>query len=169
MSESELTVPRRITTAELLAGDTLNDDDTLRLVRNARLTITDKLLEGGIPTDKDSFEMLSKNLAELDKSALKSKGLAIDESNAEANAKLAAAAAETFFKKVGSGKDPFLAEEGQVVTVIDPVAEIQGTGIPVPGELKVGDDTKSYDEFMKEAGEGIAERVRSGELSLKDL
>lgn len=165
---TELTVPRPVTTAELLAGDGLNDDETLKLVRNTRLMMMDKLFEGGIPTDKDAFEMIHKNLAELDKTALKSKGLAIDQSNAEANARLAQAAADQYFKTIGSGNDPFLTGDGPGA-VLDNLIEVEGTGVPVPGELKVGDDTASYDEFMRNAGDDIAARVRSGELQLKDL
>lgn len=167
---TELTVPRAVTTAELLAGDSLNDDDVLKLVRNSRLQMLDKLFESGIPTDPDAFELIHKNLVELDKTALKSKGLAIDQSNAEANAKLAQAAADQYFKQVGSGKDPFMRDvTGGSVSVPDPTQYIEGTGIPVPGELKVGDDTTSYDNFMRDAGNDIAERVRSGEISLKDI
>lgn len=166
---TELTVPRAVTTAELLAGDGVNDDDVLKLVRNARLMITDDILKHGIPADKDTFEMLHKNLDALDKTAIKSKSLAIDQSNAEANAKMAQAAAEHYFKSVGSGKDPFMRDVNGGGTIPDPTQYIEGTGVPVPGELKVGDDTTSYDIFMRDAGEDIAARVRSGDLSLKDL
>lgn len=166
---TEFTVPRAVTTAELLAGDTLNDDDVLKLVRNSRLQLMDQLFANGIPTDKDAFEMINKNLSELDKTALKSKGLAIDQSNAEANAKLAQAAADHYFKQVGSGKDPFMRDVTGDVTIPNPTQYIEGTGVPVPGELKVGDDTTSYDQFMQTAGNDIAEQVRAGTLSLKDL
>lgn len=166
---TELSVPRAVTTAELFAGDGMNDDDVLKLVRNTRLAMMDKMFEAGIPTDPDAFEMIHKNLAELDKSALKSKGLAIDQSNAEANAKLAQQAAEAYFKNIGSGNDPFANTTIDHAPMPLNLSEIEGTGIPVRGELKVGDDTASYDEFMRESGDDIANRVRSGELQLKDL
>ncbi len=165
---TEFTVPRPVTVADFLARDSHSDDDTLKIVRNTRMALMDKLMESGLPTDSDGFELLHKNLVELDKTALKSKSLQIDQSNAEANAKMAAAAANEYFKSVGSGNDPFVTDEDET-DIPDPMSRIAGTGVPVPGELKVGDDTQSYDEFMKNSGDHIAERVRSGELALKDL
>mgnify|MGYP003482125590 FL=1 len=51
----------------LIPADWIEDDEVVRVVRQTRLAIMDSQLAHGVPVDKDSFEMLHKNLQELDK------------------------------------------------------------------------------------------------------
>lgn len=157
-----------ITVAELLAVEPLSDDETINLVRNTREKILQKQLQNGIPTASDEFEALHKNLVELDKSAYTNKRLKVDSDNSKNLAELAKATAEALFAKTRGGKELFTAPE-PIGQIPNPIAEIAGTAKEVPGELTVGDDTRTYDQFMDGSGKIIQERIRNGEISLKDI
>lgn len=158
----------RITVAELLATEPLTDDDAIKLVRNTRETILKKQLELGIPTEADAFEAMHKNLVELDKSAFKNKQINLDADNSKNLAEIAAATAEALFQQM-RGRDLFATDKPIERSIPNPVDEISGAARIAPGELSVGDDTRTYDEFMGDSGKSIQERIRNGELSLKDI
>lgn len=144
----------------LIPADWIEDDEVVRTVRQTRLAIMDSQLSHGVPVDKDSFEMLHKNLQELDKGAFKSKQLKQEEKSSEAQAKLAMEISNVLAKQLGS-RDIFVAAEGDVVDVPNPT-HLLGMTQPLPGELKVGDDTSSYEEFSTTIGKALDEARKSG-------
>ena len=147
----------------LIPADWIEDDEVVRVVRQTRLAIMDSQLAYGVPVDKDSFEMLHKNLQELDKGAFKSKQLKQEEKSSEAQAKLAMEISNVLAKQLGS-RDIFEAKETEVVetTQIPNPTHLLGVTQPLPGELKVGDDTSSYEEFSNTVGKALDEARKSG-------
>lgn len=159
MSE-ELTIQ---SSGPLIPADWIDDDQVVRTVRQTRLAIMDDQLAHGVPVDKDSFEMMHKNLQELDKSAFKSKQLKQEEKSSEAQAKLAMEISNVLAKQLGS-RDIFEAKEIDVVEAaqIPNPTHLLGITQPVPGELKVGDDTSSYEEFSNTVGKALDEARKAG-------
>ena len=147
----------------LVPADWIDDDEVLRTIRSTRLAIMDNHLSHGVPVDKDSFEMMHKNLQELDKGAFKSKQLKQEEKSSEAQAKLAMEISNVLAKHLGS-RDIFEAKETEVVetTQIPNPTHLLGVTQPLPGELKVGDDTSSYEEFSNTVGKALDEARKSG-------
>jgi major membrane immunogen (membrane-anchored lipoprotein) len=107
--------------------------------------------------------MMHKNLQELDKSAFKSKQLKQEEKSSEAQAKLAMKISNVLAKQLGS-RDIFEAKEVDVVEAaqIPNPTHLLGITQPVPGELKVGDDTSSYEEFSNIVGKALDEARKAG-------
>ena len=147
----------------LMLADWIEDDEVVRTVRQTRLAILDNQLAYGVFVDKDSFEMMHKNLQELDKGAFKSKQLKQEEKSSEAQAKLAMEISNVLAKQLGS-RDIFEAKETEVVetTQIPNPTHLLGVTQPLPGELKVGDDTSSYEEFSNTVGKALDEARKSG-------
>ena len=147
----------------LMLADWIEDDEVVRTVRQTRLAIMDNQLAHGVPVDKDSFEMMHKNLQELDKGAFKSKQLKQEEKSSEAQAKLAMEISNVLAKQLGS-RDIFEAKETEVVETspIPNPTHLLGVTQPLPGELKVGDDTSSYEEFSNTVGKALDEARKSG-------
>lgn len=139
----------------LVPADWVDDDSVLKRVRETRLAIMDDQLAYGVPVDKDSFEMMHKNLQELDKVALKGKQLKQEEKSSEAMAKLAMEISNNLAKQMGNKifqhKDPIMVEE----TVIPNPSHLLGLATPAPGELIVGDDTTSYEQFNESVGKAL--------------
>ena len=144
----------------LIPADWIEDDEVVRVVRQTRLAIMDSQLAHGVPVDKDSFEMLHKNFQELDKGAFKSKQLKQEEKSSEAQAKLAMEISNVLAKQMGS-RDIFVVEEGESAEIPNPT-HLLGATQPLPGELKVGDDTSSYEEFSTTIGKALDEARKAG-------
>ena len=139
----------------------IEDDAALRKVRQVRLTIMANHLKDGIPTDSDGFEQMHKNLQEIDKGAFKSKQLKQEEKSSEAQAKLAMEISNVLAKQLGS-RDIFVGKEGEVEAEIPQPTHLLGKTEPVPGELKVGDDTSSYEVFSNTVGKALEEARKAG-------
>lgn len=139
----------------------IDDDAALRKVRQIRLTVMENHLKDGIPTDSDGFEQMHKNLQELDKGAFKSKQLKQEEKSSEAQAKLAMEISNVLAKQLGS-RDIFVGKETDVVDIPSPT-HLLGQTTPLPGELKVGDDTSSYEEFSSTVGKALDEARKAGQ------
>lgn len=147
-----------------VAPDIEKPDDIILAVRDMRLRILNKQISSGVPTDGDVFETVHKNLQELEKSAVTEKKQISEERKNEDDGVLARAIANEIMRK--SGNQVFGVGEGSIP---DPSAEIAGAHTEVPGETSVGDDSRKFEDFMKEAGEDIDARVRSGELILSEV
>lgn len=133
----------------------MDDDEVLKKVRKTRLAIMEDQLANGVPVDKDSFELMHKNLQELDKAALKGKQLKQEEKSSEAMAKLAMEISNNLARQMGNKifqqKDPVLVEAAEVPNP----THLLGTAQPAPGELFVGDDTTSYEQFNETVGKAL--------------
>ena len=147
--------------APYIEADWIDDDAAIRKVRQVRLTVLDNHLKDGIPTDSDGFEQMHKNLQEIDKGAFKSKQLKQEEKSSEAQAKLAMEISNALAKKMGS-RDIFESKDDAVVVEIPNPTHLLGITQPLPGELKVGDDTSSYEEFSSTVGKALDEARKAG-------
>lgn len=143
-------------------GEALSDDETLKKVREIRMGILTEHLANGIPTDSDGFEQLHKNLVELDKGAFKSKQIKQDEQSSAKMAALAQEIANTLARNMGSQN--IFEQKNQPIDVNVPTREpthLLGISEPVPGELSIGDDTRTYDEFSNTVGKELDEKRRA--------
>lgn len=138
--------------------DFVDDDNILKRVRQTRMAILDDQLKRGIPNDPDGFEMLHKNLVELDKGAFKSKQLKQEEKSSEANARLAKEIAEVMASKMGSA---LFSSDSAVKEDIPNPTHLTGHIEPAPGELKIGDDTTTYEVFSSTVGRALDEARRA--------
>ncbi|BDH16676.1 MAG: hypothetical protein [Bacteriophage sp.] len=152
---------------QYLAADEVTEDNTLKLVRNVRLAILDSQLKDKIPNSTDEFQMLHQNLAELSKDAIKQKQLKADEESAKNTAELARATAEALFANMG-GLNYFKQARGEPAQPIqlEALEKELPEANPVPGELHIGDDTRSFEEFNETVGKELDEKRRNGEFSL---
>lgn len=139
----------------LVPAQWVDDDSVLKKIRETRLAIMEEQLAGGVPVDKDSFELMHKNLQELDKAALKGKQLKQEEKSSEAMAKLAMEISNNLARQMGNKifqqKDPVAIEEAEIPNP----THLLGTATPAPGELIVGDDTTSYEQFNETVGKAL--------------
>lgn len=143
----------------LTPAEWIDDDSAIKQVRQIRLAMLDKQTMHGMPTDPESFEMLHKNLQEIDKGAFKSKQLKQEEKSSEANARLAKEISEAMVRNIGVNLFRANDEIGHGVT---PPDHITGHVTPAPGELKQGDDSTSYEVFSATVGKELDE-LRRGE------
>lgn len=152
---SEITQPTGTDTVTPL----LDDDQTITRVRNTRLAILDTLTANGqIPTDSDGFEMLHKNLQELDKSAYQGKRLKQDEKSTEALAQIARITADRLATTL-KGANMFTGGT-PIGATTDALAEIEGTATIAPNELFDGNDTRSFEEFNATVGRDLDAKRR---------
>lgn len=149
-----------------------SDDDVLQTTRNIRLALVNEQLTQSnlstILTDADSFEILHKNLQELDKQALQSKRIAVETDSNNLNAALLSQLFVKFQEVTGS-TDVFI-DNNNVGAIPNPEDEIKGAAAIIDGELDVGVIDQSHDAFMSTVGQEIAERKRKeAELALQDF
>lgn len=138
--------------AKLDFAQYLEDDAVLDGTRKVRLMILNSQLKDGIPNTTDEFEMLHKNLQELDKQALKKKQIAAESDSANVNAALIQQIAESVTQHAGTNN--IHAIGGGTIPNVDhllPTCEI------IEGELEVGVIPMTYDNFMANEGKQIAE------------
>lgn len=144
-------------------ADWIDDDSALKMVRQTRLAINDKILANGIPVDPEGFEILHKNLVEIDKGAFKSKQLKQEEKSSEATARLAMEISNQLARNMGGNK-MFQAQDPIDVGDVPAPTHLIGVTTPAPGELNTGDDTSSYEVFNETVGKALDEARRgSGE------
>lgn len=142
-------------------GEHLDDDETLKLVRQTRLGLLDVHLKHGLMTDKEDFTMMNANLTALSGDAHRGKQLKAEEKSSEAMVAMAKLAAEELAKKMGVG----LFTQQQAIDVTPHtagLAEIHGMATAADGELFVGTDVRTYDEFNATVGAEL-DRKRRGE------
>lgn len=146
-----------------------NDDNLLEETRKVRLAILHTQIKDGIPSDKDGFEQLHKNLVELDKVALQNKRIAVDSDSNNVNAALIDKISESLIGNIGKRdifeKDP----ETSGASIPTPLAIDEIDIELVPGELESGISNLNYKEFMKNEGKEIEEQIRDGKLSLSQI
>lgn len=147
---------------------TVEDDDTaINTVRQVRFAMLDKQLEQGIPQDKDSFEMLHKNLQAIESGALQRKRIVVDDAANTNTGALARQIMQSIFENAGK-RDLFVSEANGEGNIPDPLDAIEGSATIVEGELEVGVVDMNYEDFMATKGRQIDERRRSGEINLTD-
>lgn len=137
---------------------TFDDDEVLSLTRAVRLNAVKKLTVNGIPTSLEDFEMLHKNLAELDKQALGNKRLAQDGKQMEMSAAFFNTMMESIQRNTGT-RDVFVNAAAPAV-LPNPEHEIEGTANIIDGELNVGVEELTYEKFMANEGRAIEEAIR---------
>lgn len=139
MTESHVTV------------DVTNEDEVLRHTQGLRLNVISSMTEKGIPTDKESVDIILRAAADMDRAALGNKRIKTDDKNAAAD-RLAASAIAKMYSQLGNG-DPFaskpVGDGGKPEhphTLIDDVK-------PMDGELDVGISSETYQQFQQRIGE----------------
>ncbi len=143
-------------------GEHLDADQTLKVVREARLVLMDLQLQHGLMTCKDDFAMFHANLQALSGDAQREKQFIQEEKSADVLMALAKAASEELAAKMGIG----LFTSQQPVDVTERtagLAAIEGTATAVDGELFVGTDVRTYDEFSATVGADLDRRRRGEE------
>ena len=136
-------------------------DETLRIVRQSRLGLMDLQMQHGLMTDKDDFAMFHANLTALSSDANREKQLKQEEKSSEMIQALAIQASEDLARKMGIA----LFTSQAPVDVTERTAglsEIVGIAAPADGELYVGSDVRTFDEFSSTVGAEL-ERRRRGE------
>lgn len=140
----------------------LEDDAVLDGTRKVRLMILNAQLKDGIPNTTDEFEMLHKNLQELDKQALKKKQILVDANSADVNAALIQQISDSIIQNTGRKSIHESNTGGGDIPNVDhlvPTCEL------IEGELEVGVIPMTYDNFMANEGRQIAEeRAKQNEL-----
>lgn len=139
------------------ATTVINDDDVLDITRQIRLMSVSQLIQAGqIPTDSDGFEMLHKNLQELDKQALQKKRILVDADANAVNANLIHSITASLKQNMGS-RDVFA--QGEVGRIPEPEG-IAGEAQLIEGELDVGIKTQTFEDFMSTVGKEIDAKLR---------
>ena len=148
---------------------TVEDDDVaINTVRQVRFAMLEQQLERGIPTDKDSFEQLHKNLQAIESGAIQRKRIIVEDEANNTNGALARQIMQSIFENAGK-RDLFVSEQGPVAEIPDPLAAIEGTATIIDGELEVGVVDMNYEDFMATKGRAIDERRSAGEITLSDF
>lgn len=142
-------------------GEHLDADQTLKVVREARLGLMDLQLQHGLMTSKDDFAMFHANLQALSGDAQREKQFIQEEKSADVLIAMAKAASEDLANKMGIGM--FTAQKPIDVTErTSTLVTIEGTATAADGELFVGTDVRTYDEFSATVGAAL-DRKRRGE------
>lgn len=127
----------------------IEDDDVLRLVQRVRLKGIEAQLANGIPNTPDELSMLNTYLVEASKDAHKNKKLRQD---ADANKNVAEQTrlmADMYFDKM-------LKTQGASIRPVKEAIEGIPEFEPAHNETKIGDDSRSFDEFDAEVGAKVA-------------
>lgn len=142
-------------------GEHLDADQTLKIVREARLGLMDLQMTHGLMTTKDDFAMFHANLQALSGDAQREKQFIQEEKSSEVMMQLAKQASEDLANRMGLS----LFTQQQPVDITERtsgLAAIEGTATVVDGELFVGTDVRTYDEFSATVGADL-DRRRRGE------
>lgn len=128
----------------------LSEDQVLARTRGVRLKIVGSLTktEQGFPADPDDAKLLVKVLDGLDKSALTTKRMKVDEAIAQGTAASGKELVAALLSRVSH------AYNGAVTVVLE--APTLGSEIPdpelLPGEMDVGTKQLDYTTFMEQNG-----------------
>lgn len=134
-------------TVPIEAVDITNEDEVLRHTQGLRLDIIRSMTEKGVPTDKESIDIILRTAADMDRAALGNKRIKTDDKNAAAD-RLAASAIAKMYSQLGNG-DPFAAREvGPGGKPEHPPVLIEGVK-PMDGEMDVGISSETYDQFQQ--------------------
>ena len=140
-------------------GEHLDADQTLKLVREARLGCLDLQLKHGLMTNKDDFAMFNANLSALSGDAHREKQLKAEEKSSEVMIALAKAASESLANKMGIGL--FTAQAPVDINERTAgLSVIEGIATPAEGELFVGTDVRTFDDFSSTVGADLDRRRR---------
>ncbi len=129
-------------------------DETLAFSQGLRRGVANKLIAGGIPSDKEGVELLLKTLKDMDKTAIDSKRTAIEADNAGSSREIAEAMVE--LAKLGQNQNIFERRpDGSVpaleLGVSDNLPEVDeaklGEHTFVPGEDHIGVVAETASEF----------------------
>lgn len=133
-----------------MSKELLDDDDKLlRHTQGVRLTVVDQLMDQGkIPVTQEDRELLLKVIDGLDKQAINKKRIKAD--NKIGDAAQQAAAALAIMSQRLAGVDPFKATNSSSGPERVPDKFAKGEIVVVPGELDMGSDTRTYEEFSSE-------------------
>lgn len=127
--------------------DVTNEDEVLRHTQGLRLDVIRNMTEKGIPTDKESIDVILRAAADMDRAALGNKRIKTDDKNAAAD-RLAASAIAKMYSQLGNG-DPFAV--GNVGTGGKPAhPDVLVDGVkPMEGEMEIGVSSETYDQFQQ--------------------
>lgn len=147
--------------------ENLGDDDVLQATRQLRVAILQKQTEHGIPTDADEFEMMHKNIVELDKQAQTNKRLKQDSEQQMVSVAVMNHLMSVMSENLGKRN---IFEHEPVGNIPNPIAEISGAASIIDGELEVGVKDQNYDDFMRTKGQEIdAAKRAAAEAMFQDV
>lgn len=126
-----------------------DDDSILRHTQGVRLQVVDQLMDQGkIPVTQEDRDLLIKVIDGIDRQAIAKKRIKSDSKIGDA-AQQAAAALAIMAQRMG-GKNPFKADNSAAGPDKVPDKFTKGDVTIVPGELDIGDDTRTFEDFQKE-------------------
>lgn len=129
----------------------LNEDQVLARTRGVRLKIVGELtkIPTGFPADPDDAKLLVKMLDGLDKQALTTKRMKVDEAIAAGSAASGKELIAALLSRVGHAY-------GGAATIIIDAPMLSHDDVPepeaLPGELEVGTKQLNFETFMAENG-----------------
>lgn len=132
-----------------MSDDLLTDDNILRFTQGQRKKLEAHLLVNGWPTDEDGQARLMTLWNDMDRQALGNKRIGAAEKLADSDKHVANVLADVI-KRFGANK-PYESAPGVGLTFdqLPDGAEKLPRALPVPGELGIGIENQSFDEFVK--------------------
>jgi hypothetical protein len=131
---------------------TLNEANEILHVRNVRMKINEKLMDGGkVPGDKESLQLLMQNLRDMDQSALTRTRIKNDDKNAKQQNNTYDLVTKTLLALRGAGRiKPVDIDPNVPIDTAPPqLPENLESAEFVPGEQEIGTITEDIDSFTE--------------------
>lgn len=130
--------------------DVLDYEATLRFSQGLRRQIVGALTKGGVPTDKDSVDMILRSLKDMDATAINDRKNNIDQGMADSSKTVAEAMRE--FVTLQMNRNPFeRTPDGEAKPTTVPTVDLEKLGDfeLVAGEDEIGTVQETSAEFME--------------------
>lgn len=127
----------------------LDFDDQLKHTQRVKGRLLHKLVtsENGLPTDKDSVELILKVADSMDKTTVAKKRLAVDEKSGNDAISILNAIAQSI--QTSGGHNPFLRQEGTPIPANQDIGELKSfDGVHAKGEGEIGVIIETSDKFI---------------------